>query len=134
MKDKDKQRIQQQVGGSTDDDRKHTCGGIALGVDKRIHAGGDHGGDRAEQIDHQIGVGVDDGIFGGSEQKQDRAGKDKTDHHQAGAAGQKHGEGGIHQKTGSFPVAFTAGNGKERCAAGAKEIAAGGDDHNNRKA
>ena len=47
---------------------KHAGDGVPLRVDKGVHTGGNHGRQRAEQIDHQVRIGVWQGGIRGAEQ------------------------------------------------------------------
>ena len=74
-KDEDEKRVQQQVRDGADHNGEHAGSGIALGIDERVHAGGDHRWKRTEQVDHQIGIGVGQCIAGSAEQYENRPGK-----------------------------------------------------------
>ena len=49
---------------------------------KTVHAGGEHGKRRAQQIDAQVFVCIDIGRFTCAEEKHDRLSEEKAQHHQ----------------------------------------------------
>lgn len=57
-KDEDENWIENAVCHRADGNGCHAGHGISLRVDKRIHTGGDHGRKCADQIDHQVWIGI----------------------------------------------------------------------------
>ena len=108
--DKDEDRIQDNVGDSTDDDSCHTYGGVSLGIDKGVHARRDHGKNGSDQIDPQVGKRVDQRLFRGSESDQDRAADDLADDGQYYSCGDLKEKGRILDPVRFFPVSCPAGD------------------------
>ena len=93
VKDKDKQRVQEQVQHSPDGHGEHARDAEPLGVDEIVHAKTYHDEQRAAQVDCEVGVRIGIGGVAGAEQIHQRPAERIAEDGQDQAAEQEHGEG-----------------------------------------
>ena len=128
VKDKDKQRVQEQVQHSPDGHGEHARDAEPLGVDEIVHAKTYHDEQRAAQVDGEVGVRIGIGGVAGTEQIHQRPAKRIAEDGKDQAAEQEHGEGIRHDLFCLLRLPAAPCNGEEGRPAGAEEVGKGGDD------
>ena len=131
LKDKNKDRIQDDVAGCADQYGQHAHLGKPLCVDKGIHAQRKLHKERTDDINGQILVGIaESGVAGAKPIKQCILGSKKKDG-QHGREAQQCGKAVAHDPFGPGLIAFTHLNGGQWRAAHTDQRGKGRDNHNN---
>ena len=127
----DEDRVEHNVQHRPGQHRAHTDTGEALGVDEEIHPEAEHDEERTGGVDPAVGLGVGVGGVAGAEEIQQRTqtGLAHGGQHQAGDQQQR--QRAAHDLLRLPVVAFPAGDGAERPAAGAEEHREGRDEREN---
>ena len=130
VKEKDQHRIKDQVGHGADENGQHSRTGIALCVDERRHAGGDHGGRCADQIHRQIQRGMGEHLLGCAKQTQSRRAEQFKKSHENDGCTENQRKRRIHDGFRFLPVPPSPGDGAQRGTADTEKVGKSGNDHN----
>ena len=133
VKDKDEDRIEDDVGERTDDDRQHADGGETLGRDKRIHAQRQLYKDGADGIDVNVFDRIANGPLAGAKQIQQRFAKQQYEDGQCDRDDGQCGEAVSQDLLCMIILLFSHVDAGPRCTAHAQQISEGRDDHDDRE-
>ena len=133
MKHKNKNRIQDKIHHSSNENREHSHVAESLTVDKRIQAEGDHHRRSPRQIDQKIVPGIAKGGIAGSERIENRLVKKISHSHENSAGNQKHGKSISHKLLRFLTVAPPHLHGTEGASSIAEQIGKSRDQRNDRK-
>ena len=128
VEDEDEHRVQEDIRHRADDRGIHADLREALGVDVAVEARGGHGEDRADEVNVQIGLGVDVGCLAGTEGEEDGAAEQISCHRQHRRSGQQQSGGIAQNAPGLFRVPRAPGHGEQGHAAGTEEGRKGHDE------
>ena len=130
---KDKNRIQDNVGKGTDHNRNHAISGIALGIDKGIQSDGYHRGKGSQEVNADIGNGIDQCTLGSTEKHQNGPAENHTKNRKQDCCDREQSIGSIHNILGFTVIFFAPFDGKKRRTAAAVHVGKGGDNYDQGK-
>lgn len=122
MKDKNKDRVQDDIQDRTDQHGKHPHLAKSLGIDEVVHAKAHHHKEGSCQIDEQIGLGIRIGLVACAEQVEHRPHGQIAECHQNHAGDQKERKGVSHDLFRTLHLACSSGDGTKRCPSHTEQI------------
>ena len=134
MEHKNKDRIQDKIHHSADENREHSHVTKSLTVNKRIQSKRDHHRRRSRQIDQQIIPGITKSSIAGSESIENGLMEKISHSHENSAGNQKHGKGISHKLLRFITIAPSHLHGTERASSITEQIGKSRDQRDNRKA